>query len=82
MSGGGAYSFGATTPVIVCSADLSQLRDNHDALAQDPRCWILPKPFSLDQFEETLDAAIGAPQTPDVTPRAPSEFSAPTTARL
>jgi CheY-like chemotaxis protein len=52
------------TPVIICSADLAQLRAHGEALARDPRCWVLAKPFSLDEFEATLGAALGEPMTP------------------
>jgi CheY-like chemotaxis protein len=49
------------TPVIICSADLAQLRANREALARDAFCWILPKPFTPDAFEETVGTALGEP---------------------
>ena len=45
-------------PIVVCSADVAQLNLNRDALARVPRCWVLPKPFSLDEFERTLGEAL------------------------
>lgn len=65
------------TPVIVCSADLAQLREHREALARDPRCWVLPKPFTLDQFEETLRAAIGEPISSAVLSQPSAEIGSP-----
>lgn len=45
-------------PIVVSSADVAQLRVNREALARVPRCWVLPKPFSLDEFETTLREAL------------------------
>ena len=45
-------------PIVVCSADVAQLSVNREALARVPRCWVLPKPFSLDEFETTLGEAL------------------------
>jgi CheY-like chemotaxis protein len=50
-------------PVVVCSADIAQLNLNREALASDPRCWILRKPFGLDELERAVADALrgGAP---------------------
>lgn len=45
-------------PIVVCSADVAQLNLNREALARVPRCWVLPKPFSLDEFETTVGEAL------------------------
>jgi CheY-like chemotaxis protein len=45
-------------PIVVCSADVAQLTLNREALAQVPRCWVLRKPFSLDEFEAMLAEAL------------------------
>jgi CheY-like chemotaxis protein len=47
-------------PIVVCSADVAQLTRNREALASVPRCWVLPKPFSLDDFERLLAEALRA----------------------
>jgi CheY-like chemotaxis protein len=52
-----------TVPIVVCSADIAQLTRNRDALARVPRCWVLPKPFSLDEFERMLAEALRADDT-------------------
>jgi CheY-like chemotaxis protein len=56
------------TPVVVCSADVQQLHEHRRVLARDPRCWVLPKPFTLDRFEQTVRHALGS----DLAQTAPS----------
>lgn len=59
-------------PIVVCSADVAQLNVNREALARVPHCWVLPKPFSLDEFETTLGEALrdGGPRSDSPSPMA------------
>ena len=47
-------------PVIVCSAALDQMR-GHGGASVEPRTYLLPKPFSLDDLESVMTEAL-APQ--------------------
>lgn len=49
----------AETPVIVCSADVSALRDRADELAQIASLHVLAKPFSIDEVTELVERLIG-----------------------
>lgn len=51
----------AQIPVIVCSADHDRMRGMEAHLrAQD--CWLLLKPFSLDDLQRLVDEVIGPAQ--------------------
>jgi CheY-like chemotaxis protein len=49
----------ADVPVIVCSADVTALRERSDELARIGDVHILEKPFSLDQITEIVERLIG-----------------------
>jgi CheY-like chemotaxis protein len=46
-------------PIIVCSADLAQIREREPELRQIALTWVLPKPFDLQELEEIIDKALG-----------------------
>ncbi|MGA7730373.1 MAG: response regulator [Chloroflexia bacterium] len=46
-------------PVIVCSADARFLRDNEERLSR-LGCYILPKPFDLDELIAMVGTALSA----------------------
>lgn len=48
-------------PIIVCSAVIEDMRQHEDALSRIPRCFVLGKPFSLDELESCLSEALGTP---------------------
>ena len=47
-----------SVPIIVCSADHHQLRRREAELAHMPRTSVLSKPFSLEELEEAVRAAL------------------------
>lgn len=46
-------------PIIVCSADLAQIREREPELRQIALTWVLPKPFDLDELEDLVSRALG-----------------------
>jgi CheY-like chemotaxis protein len=46
-------------PIVVCSAALDEVREHEEELHRTPRVYVLPKPFSLDEFESCLGEAFG-----------------------
>jgi two-component system, OmpR family, response regulator len=46
-------------PIVVCSAALDEVREHEEELSRTPRVFVLPKPFSLDEFESCLGMAFG-----------------------
>jgi two-component system KDP operon response regulator KdpE len=59
-------------PVIVCSADVGQLARNRETLASMPHCWVLPKPFGLEDFEATVADALRETRPPPEQPASPA----------
>jgi DNA-binding response OmpR family regulator len=49
----------ADRPILVCSADVSALRDKTDELARIGNVHVLEKPFSIDQITELVERLIG-----------------------
>ena len=47
-------------PIIVCSADLPQLRKRAAELAAIPSLTVLEKPFGLGDLDAVVEAALGA----------------------
>ncbi len=45
-------------PVILCTGDLRGLREREAEIAGDPRTHVLEKPFGLEGFESTMEAAL------------------------
>jgi len=48
-------------PVIVCSADQAQLQDRA-AYLESKGCYVLPKPFDLDDLLGLLQQTVGGPE--------------------
>ncbi len=48
-------------PVIVCSADQAQLQDRASYL-KSKGCYVLPKPFDLDDLLGLLQQTVGGPE--------------------
>lgn len=46
-------------PIIVCSAALDQIRLHEGEIDHQPRTFLLPKPFSVDDLEAVLEEALG-----------------------
>ena len=53
-----------TVPIIVCSAALNEIAEHADELAVTPRVSLLPKPFSLEELETSVEQALGRPMAP------------------
>ncbi len=51
----------AETPIIVCSADVTSLRDREDELDRIANLHVLAKPFGLDQVTELVERLVGKP---------------------
>jgi CheY-like chemotaxis protein len=49
----------ADRPILVCSADVSALREKTDELARIGNVHVLEKPFSIDQITELVERLIG-----------------------
>ena len=49
----------ANVPIIVCSADVSALRDRADELETIGKVHVLVKPFGIDQITELVERLIG-----------------------
>ena len=49
----------ATVPVIVCSADVAELRNHTDELERIGNVHVLAKPFSVDEVTGLVDSLIG-----------------------
>jgi CheY-like chemotaxis protein len=52
----------AEVPIIVCSADVSALRDRAAELAGIANLHVLEKPFSIDEVTELVERLIGKGQ--------------------
>jgi CheY-like chemotaxis protein len=49
----------ADRPILVCSADVSSLREKTDELARIGNVHVLEKPFSIDQITDLVERLIG-----------------------
>ena len=49
----------AAVPIIVCSADVTALRDREPDLEQTGNVHVLAKPFSIDEITELVERLIG-----------------------
>lgn len=49
----------ADVPIIICSADVSALRDRADELESIGKVHVLAKPFGIDQITELVERLIG-----------------------
>ena len=49
----------ASVPIIVCSADVAQLRDRAEELASIGNVHILSKPFGIDDLLALVDEVLG-----------------------
>lgn len=45
-------------PILLCSADITALRDLESELSEDHRVGSLPKPFSIDQLTDAIDELL------------------------
>ena len=52
----------ADTPIVVCSADLTGLREREEELARIANLYVLAKPFSIDQVTELVERLVGRGQ--------------------
>lgn len=52
----------ATTPILVCSADVQQLRRNAARLSRIPRLAVLEKPFGIDTMTGTIESLLDRPK--------------------
>ena len=52
----------ADVPMIVCSADVTALRDRADELERIGNVHVLAKPFGIDELTEVVVRLIGRPQ--------------------
>ena len=48
-------------PVVVCSADIAQLRDRSTELSQIAGLHVLQKPFSVDELTELVERVLSEP---------------------
>lgn len=46
-------------PIVVCSGAPDEVRQHEEELSRTPRVMVLPKPFSLDEFESCIGEAFG-----------------------
>ena len=51
----------ADRPILVCSADVSALREKTEELARIGGVHVLEKPFSIDEITEVVERLIGRP---------------------
>ena len=49
----------AAVPIIVCSADVTALRDREDDLERIGNVRVLAKPFAIDEITELVETLIG-----------------------
>jgi DNA-binding response OmpR family regulator len=49
----------AAVPIIVCSADVTALRDREDDLERIGNVRVLAKPFAIDEITELVERLIG-----------------------
>ncbi|HUF07156.1 MAG TPA: response regulator [Candidatus Binatia bacterium] len=49
----------ADVPIVVCSADVSALRDREADLERIGNIHVLPKPFGIDELTELVERIIG-----------------------
>ena len=49
----------AEVPIVVCSADVTSLREREDELAQIANLHVLTKPFGIDQVIDLVERLIG-----------------------
>ena len=49
----------ADKPILVCSADVSALRERSDELERIGNVHVLEKPFSIDQITEVVERLLG-----------------------
>ncbi len=49
----------ADVPIVVCSADVSALRDREADLERIGNIHLLPKPFEIDELTELVERLIG-----------------------
>jgi hypothetical protein len=48
----------AAVPILVCSADLSELRGRTEQIGSSERLEMLAKPFDLDTLERTVERLL------------------------
>lgn len=53
-----------SVPILICSADVDQLRRRRRDIRRDGRLAVVPKPFSVEQFEATVADLIAAKRVP------------------
>jgi CheY-like chemotaxis protein len=58
-------------PLIVCSADLQQLRQREEEMSAMADVHVLPKPFNLDVLEELVGRLLGREAGPPALMRPP-----------
>ena len=51
----------AVVPIMVCSADVTALRDREAELERIGNVHILAKPFAIDEITELVESLIGEP---------------------
>jgi DNA-binding response OmpR family regulator len=49
----------AETPIVICSADVTSLRERGPELAEVAKLHVLQKPFSIDQLTELVERLVG-----------------------
>lgn len=54
----------ADVPIIVCSADVTSLRNRAPELNEIGNVHVLPKPFGLDEVTELVDRLVGRERQP------------------
>jgi CheY-like chemotaxis protein len=52
----------ADVPMIVCSADVTALRDRAEELERIGNVHVLPKPFGIDELTDVVVRLVGRPQ--------------------
>ena len=50
-----------STPIIICSADVTALRDREEELERIGSLHVLAKPFSIDEITELVVRLLGVP---------------------
>jgi DNA-binding response OmpR family regulator len=50
-----------STPIIICSADVTALRDRQEELERIGSMHVLAKPFSIDEITELVNRLVGVP---------------------
>lgn len=54
-----------TVPILVCSADVTQMRERREEIERDPLLLAVEKPFSLDLLEDAVARLISARAVPE-----------------